>query len=170
MSREELVRRYARFLYICEGNCGLCALHAFVEGDILPGPGTSHDINKCPSLGGSEELLRFYAFRRAIKYTPGHRLCWTCHIGAIEELHPDFGRTVHQDRRVGLPMAWGIFQDPELKRDAFWDLVCSSPRARSRGHSWDTVDGFIAWIVDKDATDEPTSVMALMDFVRRKYM
>ncbi|KAI5884802.1 uncharacterized protein SCHCODRAFT_01110386, partial [Schizophyllum commune H4-8] len=37
----------------------------------------------------------------------------------------------------------------------------------ARKHSWDTVREFAEWIADQDATGEPTSVMAVMNFVRR---
>ncbi|KAI5836572.1 uncharacterized protein SCHCODRAFT_02603881 [Schizophyllum commune H4-8] len=171
MAREERIRHYETILIFCGSHCGFCLVQALIAGRQAPTPKMAHDINICPGLS-QEERLGFYSLRRAIRYTHGHHLCYRCHISAMgmNRLHPDFVRGGHPHARVGLPLAWAVWRDPELKAAAFGDLVQSSPLAMSRGHSWATIDGFRAWIEDKDATEEPSSVMALMDFVYRRFM
>ncbi|KAL1684643.1 hypothetical protein GGG16DRAFT_67883, partial [Schizophyllum commune] len=170
MAREERFRHYQDFLRFCDGHCGLCIVRALRELEPAPNMTMAHDINRCPSLHGSEERQQFFNFRKRIEYTRTHHLCWTCHISAMAHVHPPFCLHVHPHRRVGLPMAWAIFSDSELRTDAFGDLVLSSPLESSRRHSWDSVEGFASWISDKHATEEPSSVMAIMDFVRRRLL
>ncbi|KAL1749633.1 hypothetical protein FB107DRAFT_225164 [Schizophyllum commune] len=168
-AKGDQVANYKRFLDFCRDHCGFCLVRAFAAGGTGPTPAMAHDINKCPSLGTRDREV-FYKFRKSIRYQKGHALCWTCHFASMgsNQLHPDFQLRQHPRQRIGLPMAWGVFQDKKLKDEAFEELV-QSVRSPARTHTWDSVEGFASWISDKDATEEPSSVMAIMDFVRRKY-
>ncbi|KAL1749396.1 hypothetical protein FB107DRAFT_280870 [Schizophyllum commune] len=168
----DAANHYKAFLQLCNGHCGLCLVRTLAEGGKGPSQDMAHDWQRCPSLSTYDARKDFWTFRTSIIYSPWHMLCWVCHIanaGHIQ-LHADGLLEDHPSRRVGLMMAWGIFLDPQLKEEAYHDLVLSSACLATRRHTWDTARGFAEWIMDKDATGEPTSVMALMNFVRKKYM
>ncbi|KAL1657640.1 hypothetical protein GGG16DRAFT_129808 [Schizophyllum commune] len=153
------VNHYRTILQLCDGLCGLCLARALAHGGRCPSPDMAHNWQKCPGLSTDDARQEFYAFRTSIKYSHGHALCWVCHIAATgpSQLHGNPLLEQHPNRRV------------QMKAEAFHDLVQSSTCRAARRHSWDTASKFAEWITDKDATEEPTSVMALMNFVRRKY-
>ncbi|KAI5886734.1 uncharacterized protein SCHCODRAFT_01175256 [Schizophyllum commune H4-8] len=163
---------YMAFLQVSDGHCGLCLVRTLAQGGRGTSPDMAHDWQTCPNLSTEDARQEFHAFRANIKYARGHGVCWVCHIAPAgpNMLHNNPPLELHPYRRVGLMMAWGIFSDLQLKPEAYRDLVESSACPAARKHSWDTVREFAEWIADQDATGEPTSVMAVMNFVRRKYM
>ncbi|KAL1685149.1 hypothetical protein GGG16DRAFT_66874 [Schizophyllum commune] len=150
--------------------CGVCIVYDLIIGiGHNPRP-ADHEPIYCPTL--SEEGSRqYHRFRRAIKYDRRSRVCYTCHVGPIAELHPPY-RTLrdicyHPYINIGASIPWAVYRNESLR------ALARAFVEQSHGvtlPSWDSADLFAKWLASDPNVLSPSHRIAYTNSMMLVYL